>query len=327
MSELATQIGVTAACDALNVPRSVVYWARKPKPEAKPRPTPPHALSADERARVREVLNSERFMDKAPRQVYATLLDEGGYICHWRTMYRVLHEYSEVRERRLIRRHPPYKKPELLATGSNQVWSWDITWLRGPRKGDKFALYVVIDIFSRCVVGWMIAEVESSELAKQLVAETAEKQGIEPGTLTIHADNGTPMKGKPLRQLLIDLGINQSHSRPYTSDDNPFSEAQFKTMKYRPDYPNRFESIEAARDWAREFFGWYNNEHYHTGLNLLTPSSVHYGEAEAIREQRQQVMNAAFEAHPARFSRGLPQVHGAPAAVYINPPQPEHHLA
>jgi len=327
VSELATQIGVTAACDALDVPRSAVYRARKPKPEAKPRPTPAHALSADERARVREVLNSERFMDKAPRQVYAALLDEGGYLCHWRTMYRVLHEYREVRERRLIRRHPPYKKPELLATGPNQVWSWDITWLRGPRKGEKYALYVVIDIFSRCVVGWMIAETESSELAKQLVAETARKQGVEPGTLTIHADNGKPMKGKPLRQLLIDLGINQSHSRPYTSDDNPFSEAQFKTMKYRPDYPNRFESIEAARDWAREFFGWYNNEHYHTGLNLLTPSSVHYGEAEAIREQRQQVMNAAFEAHPARFSRGLPQVHGAPTAVYINPPQPEHHLA
>jgi transposase InsO family protein len=327
VSELATQIGMKSACDALNVPRSTVYRAQKPKPEAKPRPTPAHALSADERARVREVLNSERFMDQAPRQVYANLLDEGRYLCHWRTMYRILSVYNEVRERRLLRRHPVYKRPELLATGPNQVWSWDITWMRGPRKGEKYALYVVIDIFSRYVVGWMIAEFESSELAKQLVAETARKQGIEPGTLTIHADNGKPMKGKPLRQLLIELGINQSHSRPHTSDDNPFSEAQFKTMKYKSDYPNRFESMDAAREWARTFFYWYNDEHYHSGLNLLTPASVHYGEADEIREQRQQVMSSAFEAHPTRFSKGQPKVHGAPAAVYINPPPPSTNLA
>lgn len=317
---LAERVGVSRACDALDVPRSALYRARQPGPEPKSRPTPRNALSEAERAAVRETLNSERFMDMPPRQVYATLLDESRYLCHWRTMYRVLAAHGEVRERRSLRQHPVYRKPELLATRPNQVWSWDITHLRGPVKWSSYKLYTVLDIFSRYVVGWLIAEVESSELARQLIAVSARKQGILPDQLTLHADNGAPMTGKPLSQLLVDLGITRSHNRPHTSDDNPFSEAQFKTMKYRPDYPDRFDSVAHARQWARGFFEWYNDAFYHSGLNLLTPASVHYGEAAAIQQQRQAVMAAAYAAHPARFSGGLPQVQGTPAAVWINPP-------
>ena len=329
MSELASKIGLKSACEVLNVPRSRVYRERQSQPAPRParsRSAPSHTLSPEEKANVREVLNSERFMDQAPRQVYATLLDEGKYLCHWRTMYRVLHAHDEVRERRLIRRHPAYKKPELLAQKPNEVWSWDITNLRGPVKWSGYKLYSVLDIFSRYVVGWMIAEVESSDLAKQLIAETARKQGILPDQLTLHADNGSPMTGKPLSQLLVDLGITRSHSRPHTSDDNPFSEAQFKTMKYRPDYPDRFDSIDDARVWARTFFTWYNKEHYHSGLNLMTPASVHYGESVAVQAQRQRVMLKAFEACPARFRGGIPSVKGAPTAVYINRPKPTENL-
>jgi putative transposase len=238
-------------------------------------------------------------------------------------MYRVLSEHDEVHERRVLRQHPVYLKPELLATAPNQVWSWDITTLRGPSKWSHYKLYTVLDIFSRYVVGWMIAEVES----KQLVAATAKKQGIQPENLVLHADNGAPMTGKALSQLLISLGIEQSHSRPHTSNDNPFSEAQFKTMKYRPDYPERFESIQAARTWAEEFFTWYNEEHYHTGLNLFTPSSVHYGEVLALQAQRQVVLAQAFAAHPQRFPQGQPQAKGAPTEVYINPPKTPTNLS
>lgn len=327
MSELASKIGVKSACVVLNVPRSQVYRQRQPKVEPALRPTPAHALSSDERAQVRDVLNSQRFMEQAPRQVYAALLDEGQYLCHWRTMYRILHTHNEVCERRLIRRHPAYQKPELLAERPNEVWSWDITWLRGARKLEKYPLYTVLDIFSRYVVGWMIAEEESSNLAKQLIAESACKHGIQPDQLTLHADNGSPMTGKPLSQLLVDLGITKSHSRPHTSDDNPFSEAQFKTMKYRPDYPDRFASIDQARQWARVFFAWYNDEHYHSGLNLMTPVSVHFHAADAVQQQRQSVMSAAFAACPERFRAGLPVVQGAPTAVYINPPKQPENLA
>jgi putative transposase len=322
VTELAAKIGVKSACEALTVPRSRVYRERQGQvlPEPKAEIIPTTALSSEERVEVRETLNSERFMDKAPRQVYATLLDEGTYLCHWRTMYRILAEHDEVRERRNLCRHPAYKKPELLATQPNQVWSWDITALRGPHKWEHYRLYTVLDIFSRYVVGWMIAEVESSDLARQLIDETAQKYGIQPDQLTLHADNGAPMKGKPLSQLLVDLGITNSHSRPHTSDDNPFSEAQFKTMKYHATYPSRFESIEAARTWARIFFPWYNEQHYHSGLNLLTPASVHFGQASLIQQQRQQVMDRAFVEHPDRFMHGIPFVKGNPEAVFINPP-------
>ncbi len=324
MSELALKIGIKRACAALGVSRSRIYRARQPQPSAQPHPAPAHALSLEERVEVRETLNSERFMDKAPRQVYAALLDEGQYLCHWRTMYRILAAHDEVRERRRIRRHPLYKKPELLATAPNQVWSWDITYLRGPHKWEHYPLYTVLDIYSRYVVGWMIAEVESSDLARQLIAATALKQGILPDQLTLHADNGAPrpkgLPGKPLSQLLVDLGITKSHNRPHTSDDNPFSEAHFKTMKYRPDYPDRFASLAEAQVWARCFFTWYNEQHYHSGLNLFTPASVHFGEATAVQQQRQAVMLTAYAAHPARFVRGQPLVKGTPAAVWINPP-------
>lgn len=327
MSELASKIGVKGACEALNVPRSRFYRAGQPQAAPAARPTPAHALSDAERVHVREVLNSPRFMDQPPRQVYATLLDEGQYLCHWRTMYRILAAHGEVCERRWIRRHPAYHKPELLANRPNQVWSWDITHLRGPVKWSGYKLYTVLDIFSRYVVGWMIAEVERSELAKHLIAETARRQGIQPDQLTLHSDNGSPMTGKPLSQLLVDLGITGSHSRPHTSDDNPFSEAQFKTMKYRPDYPDRFDSIQAARQWSRAFFAWYNDVHYHSGLNLMTPASVHDGAADAVQQQRQRVMSAAFETYPQRFPAGMPVVRGAPATVWINPPQPVANLS
>ena len=266
------------------------------------------------------MLDSEPFADRAPRQVYAALLDEGIYVCHWHTMYRVLAAYDEVRERRDQSRHPTYSKPELLATAPNQVWSWDITQLRGPVKWTYFYLYVRLDIYSRYAVGWLIAERQSAVLAEVLVAETCRKQGIVADHLTLHADNGGPMRAKSLALLLSDLGLTESHSRPHTSDDNPFSEAQFKTLKYHPGYPDRFGSLEDARAWARHFFGWYNDEHYHSGLNLLTPASVHYGQAATIQQQRQTVLSAAYAAHPERFSQGAPALADPPAAVWINPP-------
>jgi len=264
--DLSQSVGVSAACKALAIPRSRLY-PQYSSPAL--RSTPAHAFSAEERAAIRAVLNSERFMDRAPRQIYAALLDEGRYLCHWRSMYRILHDFSEVRERRKQRQHPVYQKPELLAEAPNQVWSWDITKLRGPAKWTHFALYTVIDIFSRFIVGWMIAERESAELAKQLIATAAANQHIQPEQLTLHADNGKPMKAKTLTLLLSDLGVEKSHSRPYVSDDNPFSEAQFKTLKYHPTYPDRFGCIQDARAWARPFFDWYNDEHYHSGFTTL----------------------------------------------------------
>jgi putative transposase len=316
--ELAAQIGVKAACAALGMPRSRYYPRSRRPPQ--PRPTPAHALSDGQRTTVRELLNSDRFMDKAPRQVYAALLDKQRYYCHWRTMYRILAAHGEVKERRRQRQHPPYRKPELLATAPNQVWSWDITNLRGPSKWTHFKLYTVLDIYSRCVVGWLLADHESSELARQLVAETVHKQGVCPGSLTLHADNGAPMTGKPLSELLLTLGIERSHSRPHTSNDNPFSEAQFKTMKYRSDYPDRFASFAEAQAWTAGFITHYNESHYHSGLKLFTPSSVHYGEWAAQHAQRQAVLDAAFAQYPARFAKGHPQVPTVPTAVWLNRP-------
>jgi putative transposase len=318
--ELSEGVGVSAACRALGVPRSSVYRARQPRGEPAPRPTPERALSPEERATVRELLNSERFCDAPPRQVYATLLDEGVYHCHWRTMYRVLAEHDEVRERRDQRHHPAYAKPELLATGPNQLWSWDITKLRGPRKWTYYYLYVILDVYSRCVVGWMIAQREAATLAEELIAETCAKQGIALDQLTLHADRGSSMRSKTVAQLLADLGVTKTHTRPYTATDNPFSEAQFKTMKYRPDYPDRFGSLPDARQWARGFFHWYNHEHHHSALGLMTPATVHYGQAEAVYEQRQQVLETAYRAHPERFVRGQPTPPELPNAVWINPP-------
>lgn len=325
VESLGQQVSHRRACAALNVPRSRLYRRRQTRPHA-PRPTPQNALTATERDQVRSILNSPRFVDQTPRQVYATLLDEGTYLCHWRTMYRILAAHGEVRERRAQRQHPTYHKPQLHATGPNQVWSWDITHLRGPAPRQFFKLYTVLDIYSRYVVGWLLAEHEDSDVASHLIAESARKQGIVPEQLILHADNGSPMRSKTLSELLVDLGITRSHSRPHTSNDNPFSEAQFKTLKYRPDYPQRFASLETARQWARQFFKWYNLEHYHSGLNLLTPASVHLGKAVTVQAQRQVTMQRAYAAQPARFTRGMPVVKGPPAAVWINPAVAEPNL-
>jgi len=319
--ELGQQVGLKRACEELGVPRSSLYRAHQPEhTPASPRPPSKRALSEAERRVVRDVLNSERFVDRTPRQVYACLLDEGVYLCSWRTMYRILDEYQEVRERRHQLTHPTYAKPELLATAPNQLWSWDITKLLGPAKWTYFYLYVILDVFSRYVVGWMVAEREAASLAEELIAETCAKQHIRRDQLTLHADRGSSMRSKPVALLLSDLGVTKTHSRPYTSNDNPYSEAQFKTLKYRPDFPERFGSLTDARTWAQPFFHWYNHEHYHTGLNLMTPAMVHYGVAETIRGQRNQVLQVAFEAHPERFVRGMPVVPDLPREVWINPP-------
>ena len=329
VAELAPRLGLSAACKTLGVSRSSVYWARaaEPKPSAGPTSRPPsaRALDATERTVVRELLNAERFVDCAPREVYATLLDEGTYYCSWRTMYRILAAHAEVRERRDQARHPVYTKPELLATQPNQLWSWDITKLRGPVKWTYFYLYVILDVFSRYGVGWMIAEREAAELAEQLIAETCAKQGIERGQLTIHADRGSAMTAKSVAVLMADLGVTKTHSRPHVSNDNPFSEAQFKTLKYRPGYPDRFGCVADARMWGAEFFPWYNEQHHHTALSLLTPADVHYGRAEAVRRERQRVLEGAYAAHPERFVRGAPTVPEVPEVVWINPPMTPTH--
>jgi putative transposase len=319
--QLAPTLGLTTACDVLQVPRSCVYRARQPTPAPRPKAEPIRALSEAERAAVHQTLNSERFADQAPREVYATLLDEGTYLCSPSTMYRVLDEHAEVRERRDQLRHPAYVKPELLATRPNQVWSWDITKLLGPAKWTYYYLYVMLDIFSRYVVGWLIADRESGSLAELLIAEACTKQQIARDQLTIHADNGGPMIAKPVTLLMTDLGVLPSHSRPHVSNDNPFSEAQFKTMKYQPDYPERFGSQVDARTWAQTFFPWYNDEHHHSGIGYLTPTAVHYGEASRLLAERQQTLNLAYAAHPERFVKGQPVPPALPMAVWINPPK------
>jgi len=319
--QLAPTLGLATACDILQVPRSSVYRARQPNPAPRPTAEPVRALSEAERAVVHHTLNSERFADQAPREVYATLLDEGTYLCSPRTMYRVLEDHAEVRERRDQLRHPAYAKPELLATGPNRVWSWDITKLLGPTKWTSFYLYVMLDIFSRYVVGWLIADRESGALAEVLIAEACAKQRIGREQLTLHADNGGPMIAKPVALLMTDLGVTKSHSRPHVSNDNPFSEAQFKTMKYQPDYPGRFGSQVDARTWAQTFFPWYNDEHHHSGIGYLTPAAVHYGEASRLFAERQQTLKVAYAAHPERFVKGQPVPPALPMAVWINPPK------
>ncbi len=330
VAQLASTVGVAGACKAIAVPRATYYrhqtQQRSPTTEPTLPPTkrqPPRRLSEWERQQVLDVLHSERFADSSPGEVVATLLDDEVYHCSERTMYRILEEAGENRERRNQLVHPEYKKPELLATGPNQVWSWDITKLKGPAKWTYFYLYVILDIFSRYVVGWMIAENESASLAKRLIGETCDKQGIIEGQLTIHADRGTSMRSKLLAQLLADLGVTKSHSRPHVSDDNPFSESQFKTLKYRPAFPDRFEGFDHAKGFCQVFFNWYNHDHRHSGIAMLTPEQLHYGEAEAVLERRRLVLEAAFRAHPERFVNGLPKVTSPPRAVWINPPSKE----
>jgi putative transposase len=323
--ELAAAAGCSAACRALDLPRASFYRAQTPRPApatVRPRPRPARALSEPERQRALDCLHTPRFVDQAPQQIHATLLDEGTYICSPRTMYRLLEEHGELRERRDQLRHPVYQRPELLATQSNQVWSWDITKLRGPVKWSYFYLYVILDLFSRYVVGWMVARGESAELASKLVKQSATKQKIERDQLILHADNGPSMTSKALALKLADLGVTKSHSRPYVSDDNPFSESHFKTLKYRPEFPDRFGSLEDARAHCRGFFRWYNREHHHSGIALLTPHMVHYGLAPAVLGNRQRVLTAAYQQHPERFVRRPPRPAPLPGAVWINPPKP-----
>jgi putative transposase len=324
-NELSREMGVQPACDALGVNRASFYRAQVscPKETKLERPRPPLALSVEEEQRVLDTLHSERFMDCSPYQIYAALLDEGQYLCSIRTFYRILERHQEVRERRNQRCHPNYTKPELLATAPNQVWSWDITKLKGPAKWTYFYLYVIIDIFSRCVVGWMVAHRESTELAKRLISETCARQAIQEAQLTLHADRGSSMTSKGVQQLLVDLAVTKTHSRPHVSNDNPYSEAQFKTLKYRPDFPSQFGSIEDARAFCGHFFDWYNHNHYHSGIALLTPASVHNKLADEIVCKRNQVLQAAFKWNPRRFKNCQPTAQPVPEAAWINPsPKP-----
>jgi putative transposase len=323
VDQLAPTVGIASACEALGVVRASFYRRPVfgPALPVPTRPTPARALSKEERESVRAMLNSTRFQDCAPASIQATLLDEGQYLCSTRTMYRVLEQDGASRERRDQLTHPAYQKPELLATAPNQLWSWDITKLRGPAKWTYYYLYVILDVFSRYVVGWMIAPREAATLATKLIEETCEKHLIEPGQLTIHADRGSSMRSKPVAFLLADLSITKTHSRPYTSNDNPYSESQFRTMKYRPEFPDRFGCLQDSHAFCQRFFPWYNDDHRHSGIGMLTPSMVHFGHAPAIREKRQTVLDAAYLVHPDRFVRRSPSPLPLPKEVWINKPQ------
>jgi putative transposase len=319
VEQVATSIGTAPACQVLGVPRASLYRGRRPVTVARPRPTPSRALDPVERQGVLDLLHT-RFIDQAPAQVHAALLDEGTYLCSPRTMYRLLDAAHEVKERRDQVRRPHYAAPELLATRANEVWSWDITKLLGPAKWTYFYLYVILDIFSRYVVGWMLAPRESAALAERLIAETCAKHAIQPGQLTLHADRGGAMRSKPVALLLADLGVTKTHSRPHVSNDNPFSEAHFRTLKYCPQFPDRFGSIEDGRAFCQSFFRWYNHDHHHSGLGFLEPAVVHFGQAAAVRAHREVVLAAAYGAHPERFVNGPPRPADLPTAVWINPP-------
>jgi putative transposase len=321
VTEVGQRLGIAATCVALRVSRATYYRRRRPQSVQPPRRSSPRALSADERATVLSMLHEPRFVDSAPAEVYATLLDEGRYLCSERTMYRVLAEHREVRERRNQLRHPHYAAPELLARRPNELWSWDITKLLGPAKWTYFYLYVMLDVFSRYVVGWMVAHRESATLAERFIAETCARQSIDPGQLTIHADRGSAMTSKPVALLLADLGVTKTHARPHVSNDNPFSEAQFKTLKYRPMFPKRFGSIQDARAHCHEFVTWYNTEHHHSGLGLLMPADVHHGLAEERVAARAAVLARAYAAHPERFIAGAPHPPARPLEVWINRPK------
>jgi putative transposase len=321
---LSQHVGKVAACQALDVARASLYRFCQPASlmDAPQRPAPPRTLGPAERQTVLAQLNSERFVDQAPAQVYATLLDEGQYLSSDRTMFRILDQHYQVRELRNQLSHPAYQKPELLATAPNQVWSWDITKLLGPAKWTYFYLYVILDIFSRYAVGWMVASRESATLAQKLIRETCQKQSIAAGQLTVHADRGSSMTSRPVALLLADLGVTKTHSRPYNSNDNPFSESHFKTLKYRPEFPDRFGCIQDARSFCQRFFSWYNTEHHHSGLGWLTPQVVHGGQSAAVLAARQKVLNQAFRATPERFVRKPPQSPRLLDKVWINPPDP-----
>jgi len=325
VEELTPIVGTRPACRALGASPATIYRRRRP-PEPRPRrprPKPARALSETEREAVLGTLHDERFVDSSPAAVWATLLDEGRYLCSERTMYRLLAESGSSRERRNQLTHPPYAKPELLAKRPNELWSWDISKLKGPAKWTGYHLYVILDVFSRYVVGWTVQERESAALAEALIAQACEQQGIGRGRLTLHADRGSAMRSKPVAFLLADLGVTKTHSRPHTSNDNPYSEAQFRTLKYRPAFPARFDSIEQAREFCRFFFGWYNHEHRHSGIGLMTPATVHHGRAKKAHAARQAVLTAAYAANPERFVRKAPTPPTLPSAAWINKPKSE----
>jgi putative transposase len=325
VTDLAPTVKTAPACRALGVARATLYRHRRPvapvaSGEPRVRRRPARALAPAERATVLEVLRSPRVVDRSPAQVWATLLDEERYLCSARTMYRLLAEAGESRERRDQLTHPAYVRPELLAARPNELWSWDITKLLGPAKWTYYYLYVILDVFSRYVVAWTIQYRESATVAEPLFAQALAQQAITPGQLTIHADRGSAMRSKPVAFLLADLGVTKTHSRPYTSTDNPYSEAHFKTLKYRPGFPERFASIAHARDVGRAFFAWYNHEHRHSGIALLAPAMVHFGRAAEIQTRRAEVLAAAHAAHPERFVGGMPTPPALPSAVWINKP-------
>ncbi len=322
VTEMEPLVGVARACRALGASRASLYRRRTPPEPRPPQPrrAPARALSDAEREAVLCELRSERFVDCSPAAVWATLLDEGTYLASERTMYRLLAQNGEVSERRDQLTHPPYAAPELLAERPNEVWSWDISTLKGPATWTSFYLYVILDVFSRYAVGWTVQHRESAELAKALIAQACEQQDIGRDQLTVHADRGSSMRSKPVAFLLSDLGVLKTHSRPYTSTDNPYSEAQFKTLKYRPGFPARFDSIEHARAFCRQFFGWYNREHRHSGIGLMTPETVHHGRAEQTHAQRTDVLEAAYARNPERFVRQCPMPPPVPAAAWINQP-------
>lgn len=320
--------GVVASCDAVGMPRASYYRAVTPPKAAAPEKrleTPLsgwRGLDESERQKILDYLHSSRFADKSPSEVYHTLLDDDGiYLGSVRTFYRVLEDNDEVRERRAQLRHPQYRKPELVATKPNQVWTWDITKLRGPATWTYYYLYVIIDIYSRKVVGWMLADRESGSLAEELIGETCIKQNVDRGQLTIHSDRGAAMQSMPVVHLLARLGITKSNSRPHVSNDNPFSESQFKTLKYHPSFPKRFGGFEDAHAFCTEFFRWYNQQHRHSGIAYLTPETVHYGRAAEVLAARHARLLAAYGAHPERFINGPPRLQSLPEAVYINPPE------
>lgn len=310
---------IRSLCAALGEPRASWYRFLKPNPVTSNISRSPRRLTDTEEILIINTLNSERFRDMAPGEAYATLLDDGVYLCSERTMYRLLSQYGQ----NVIRRQSAprlYAKPELLATCPNELWSWDITKLKGPAKWTYYYLYKILDVYSRYVVGWMIAYRESNALAQDLIAETCLKQKITPGSLTVHADNGSSMKSGALAQLLTDLGVSKTHSRPHVSNDNPFSEAAFKTLKYRPGYPERFGSIEDARLFCRDFFTWYNTQHRHSGIAMVTPENVHYNTHQKILTDRALTLEMAYQVHPERFVKGMPKVLQVPTEVWINKP-------
>jgi putative transposase len=325
ITEIEPMIGTLPACRALGASRAGVYRRRRPPRAREPcrRRSPARALSEPERTAVLAQLHSPRFVDSSPAEVWATLLDEGTYLASQRTMYRLLAADGPVRERRDQLTHPPYARPELLAERPNQVWSWDITKLLGPATWTYFYLYAILDVFSRYIVGWTVQQRETGPIAEQLITQTLTQQKIDRGQLTIHADRGSSMTSKPVAFLLSDLGVTKTHSRPYTSTDNPYSEAQFKTLKYRPGFPVRFDSIEHARAFCREFFGWYNHEHRHSGIGLMTPATVHHGHAEQTHAARSHVLNVAYAATPERFVRRPPRPPALPTAAWVNKPDSE----